>query len=81
VIVIEGIVGDGVRLVLYGTLIGLPLVAIAGRLASGLVFGISPYDPATLLAAVMVLVVVAITASAGPARAARVDPSAALRQE
>jgi putative ABC transport system permease protein len=76
------IVRDALRLVLYGTLIGLPLVAIGGRLASGLVFGVSPYDPLTLLVAVLVLVVVGVIAGAGPARrASRVDPMIALRQE
>jgi ABC-type antimicrobial peptide transport system permease subunit len=80
--VLASIVRDGLRLVLYGTLIGLPLIAIGGRLASGLVFGVSPYDPLTLVAAVLVLLMVGVTASAGPARrASRVDPMVALRQE
>ena len=80
--VLMSVVRDGLRLVMYGTLVGLPLVAIGGRLASGLVFGVSPYDPLTLAAAVLVLVIVGVTASAGPARrASRVDPMVALRQE
>jgi predicted permease len=80
--VVSSIVQDTLRLVLYGALIGLPLVAIGGRLASGLVFGVSPYDPLTLLAALLVLVLVGVAASAGPARrASRVDPMVALRQE
>lgn len=80
--VVSSVVQDTLRLVFYGSLIGLPLVAIGARLASGLVFGISPYDPATLIAALLVLVVVGIAASAGPARrASRVDPMVALRQE
>jgi len=80
--VLASIVRDGLWLVLYGTLIGLPLIAIGGRLASGLVFGVSPYDPLTLVAAVLVLLIVGVTASAGPARrASRVDPMVALRQE
>ena len=80
--VLVSVVRDGLRLVMYGTLVGLPLVAIGGRLASGLVFGVSPYDPLTLAAAVLVLVIVGVTASAGPARrASRVDPMVALRQE
>jgi putative ABC transport system permease protein len=80
--VLMNVVRDALRLVLYGTLIGLPLVAIGGRLASGLVFGVSPSDPLTLLVAVLVLLVVGVTASAGPARrASRVDPMVALRQE
>jgi predicted permease len=80
--VLLNVVRDALRLVLYGTLIGLPLVAIGGRLASGLVFGVSPYDPPTLLFSVFVLVIVGVAASAGPARrASRVDPMVALRQE
>ena len=80
--VVSSVVQDTLRLVFYGTLIGLPLVAIGGRLASGLVFGVSPYDPLTLTAALLVLVIVGIAASAGPARrASRVDPMVALRQE
>jgi ABC-type antimicrobial peptide transport system permease subunit len=80
--VVSSIVRDGLRLVLFGTLIGVPLVVIAGRLASGLVFGVSPYDPLSLVAAVVVLVIVGVIASAGPARrASRVDPIVVLRQE
>ena len=81
-VVLASVVRDALRLVLYGALIGLPLVAIGGKLASDLVFGVSPYDPPTLLLAILVLVIVGVTASAGPARrAARVDPMVALRQE
>jgi predicted permease len=76
------VVGDALQLVCYGVLIGLPMVVIGGRLASGLVFAVSPYDPLALLAGVSVLTVVGAVASAGPARrASRVDPMVALRQE
>jgi predicted permease len=80
--VVLSIVRDGLRLVLYGVLIGLPLVAVSGGLASGLVFDVNPYDPMTLAVAVVVLVIVGVTASAGPARrASRLDPMIVLRQE
>jgi len=73
---------DASRLVLYGVLIGLPLVAVGGKLAAGMIFGVSPYDPQTVLAAVGLLFVVGAAAAAGPARrASRVDPMIALRQE
>ena len=76
------IVREALQLVLYGVLIGLPLVAVGGKLASGLVFAVSPYDPPTLLAAVVVLAGVGVASSAGPARrASHVDPMIALRQE
>jgi predicted permease len=80
--VLWGVVRDGLRLVLYGALLALPLVVVGGRLVSRLVFGVSPYDPLTLGAAVLVLVLVGVAASAGPARrASRVDPMVALRQD
>lgn len=80
--VLWSVVRDALRLVLYGTLVGLPLVVIGGRLAAGLVYGVSPSDPLTLGAALLVLVVVGVAASVGPARrASRVDPMVALRQE
>jgi len=76
------VVRDSLRLVIYGTLIGLPLVAIGGALAKGLVFGVSPYDPLAVAGAVSVLLIAGVAASAGPARrASRVDPMVALRQE
>jgi predicted permease len=76
------VIQEALQLVLYGVLIGLPLVAVGGKLASGLVFGVSPYDPPTLFAAVAILSAVGAAAAAGPARrASRVDPMIALRQE
>jgi ABC-type antimicrobial peptide transport system permease subunit len=43
-------------------------------------FNVSPTDPATLLGAALLLLIVAFVASALPAyRAARMDPSRALR--
>jgi ABC-type antimicrobial peptide transport system permease subunit len=46
------------------------------------VFGISPSDPATLLGAAILLLVVIILASAIPARRAiQIDPVQALRSE
>jgi ABC-type antimicrobial peptide transport system permease subunit len=54
----------------------------AARLLSGLLFGVSPADVTTLLAAGAGLAAVAAIASAAPAlRAAHLDPSRALRVE
>ncbi|NPC81456.1 hypothetical protein HPC49_24910, partial [Pyxidicoccus fallax] len=53
----------------------------AGRVLSGLVFGVGTSDPLTLLGASGVLAVVALLASLVPAwRAARVDPGRVLRE-
>jgi predicted permease len=70
---------------------GMTLVGIAGgvlasllvtRLLRGLLFGVSPTDPATMVAMVVLLSAIALAASYLPARrAARIDPVQALRAE
>lgn len=68
--------------VLIGSALGvLGSVALSGSLRA-LVFGVSPTDPMTLLAVVLVLALVAALAAALPAvRAARVPAVAAVRAE
>lgn len=69
-------------LVLVGVVIGLGLAAASGRLASGMLFGLQPSDPATMGMAAAVLAAIAIIAAYLPAwRAARVDPVVALRSD
>jgi predicted permease len=61
---------------------GLLLSLLTARSISSLLFGLSPYDPATMLAAAMVLLAVALASALWPAwRAAKVDPIVALRYE
>jgi predicted permease len=68
--------------VLWGILTGLVTSAAAARMARGLLFEISPYDPLGLAAAVGILAVTALLAAWWPARrAALVDPAVSLRQE
>jgi predicted permease len=74
------ILGDASRLVLAGLVIGslcaLPATPFLGRL----LFGVSPFDPVTLVLAAAVLTVVALAAAYRPARhAARLEPLAVLR--
>ncbi len=74
------VVGQGMRMASLGTLIGLAAALPAGRLLSGLLFGVAPADPLTLAAVPGVLLAVALVGSWLPARrAARVDPMRALR--
>ena len=69
-------------LALLGIVLGLPLTLALARILGAVVFGIAPYDPATLIASGLILLGVALAAAWLPARrAARVDPMVALRYE
>jgi predicted permease len=69
-------------LIVAGLSVGIPVCLVTGRAASSLLFGLSPTDVPTLVAAAGLLAAVAAFASLGPAwRAARIDPMRALRQE
>ncbi len=65
-----------------GTLLGLAASLAAGRLVRGLLYGLTPYDPAPLALAALVLAAAAGIAAWLPARrAARLEPMTALREE
>ena len=65
-----------------GLAAGLPAAAATGRGLASLLYGVSPYDPATLAAVAAVVVLTALAAATLPARrAARLDPMVALRAE
>jgi putative ABC transport system permease protein len=73
---------EGVLVALAGLAAGLLGALAAGRLLSSLLFGVGSTDPATLAAASIFLLAVALIASALPAlRAARLDPVEVLRSE
>jgi ABC-type antimicrobial peptide transport system permease subunit len=72
----------GLKLVVAGVVVGLAASVATNRLITTELWNTSPYDPATLLAAVVVITVVGLAACYVPAaRALRVDPMAALRVE
>jgi len=65
-----------------GVAAGLASSLALARMIRGLLFGVAPNDPASLLAATLVLVVTAALAAWIPSyRAARIDPAVALRSE
>jgi ABC-type antimicrobial peptide transport system permease subunit len=65
-----------------GIFLGLPLALSSLRVAASVLYGVSPSDPMTVTAAIVVLTVVGVSAGLVPARnAARTDPCNALRQE
>jgi predicted permease len=74
------VVGQGMRPVILGVLVGVGLAVAASRLLASLVFGIGTTDPITFVAVPLVLGVVALVASVVPARRAiRVEPTKALQ--
>jgi putative ABC transport system permease protein len=76
------VIGNGMRLVAGGTIVGLAGAAVLTRVMRGLLFDVTPFDPITLASVPFVLATVALLACWLPARnAAKVDPMEALRTE
>ena len=76
------VIKHGMILVFAGALAGVGISLALSRLMSGLLFGISPTNAVTFVAAAAGLIVVALAACYIPARrATRVDPLVALRYE
>jgi len=76
------ILRQGAMLAVYG--IGIGLVGALGvtRFLRAMLYGVSPFDPVSFVAVMLVLSAIAFLASYFPARrAARVDPIEALRDE
>ena len=73
---------DTLRLVIAGVVIGVPTALAATRFISGLLYGLTPTDPISVIMAVIILIGSAILAGFLPARtASRVDPLVALKYE
>jgi ABC-type antimicrobial peptide transport system permease subunit len=65
-----------------GLALGIPAAIGAGKLMSGQLFGVRPWDPVMLMFATLLLGIAALLASLIPARrAASVEPMTALRTE
>jgi len=72
----------GAKLASIGALIGIGVALGLTQLMGSLLFGVSPYDPVTLIGVSVLLISVAFLACFIPARrAASVDPAQALRAE
>ena len=73
---------EGMTPVALGMMGGLAASAASNRLLQSQLVGVSPFDPATIVIALLLLTVVALLACSVPAwRAIRVNPVVALRHE
>src|SRR5258706_2319646 len=73
---------QGLRVSIVGCLLGLGLAGVSVRLLSGMLYGVSSFDPATFGGVVVLVLLVAALATILPAaRAARTDPMRVLRDE
>lgn len=80
--VIKSVLGRSLAVVAVGVTIGLVGAYLTMRLASNLLYEISPIDPVTYMGAVLILLAVALAASLFAARKAiRIDPLVALKHE
>jgi putative ABC transport system permease protein len=72
---------DGVRLIGLGLMIGVPGAIVAGQALRGVLVGVSPADPLTLVSVALGLTLVALLACYLPARRVlRIDPAQSLRR-
>ncbi len=72
----------GLGLTLVGLFLGLIAASWATSVLSGLLFGVTPTDPAVFVSVALLLTMVGLAASSLPAyRATRVDPMSIIRHE
>ncbi|PYY12969.1 MAG: hypothetical protein DMG60_22870 [Acidobacteria bacterium] len=80
--VMQMILGQALRTIMVGLVLGLVATLSLARAVAGLLYNVSPANPATLAAVSTILVCVAMLASYLPARrATSIDPLDALRSE
>lgn len=80
--VLRLVVGEGLRVTVVAIALGVAAALLAGRWVKPLLFQVSEKDPTTYVGVAVALLLVAGAASLVPARrAARVDPSVALRSD
>jgi len=80
--VVRLILGNGIRLAAIGIVAGVAGAVLAGYTFRSVLFGVEPWDIATLLAVAAILAAICGAASYVPAlRASRLDPVKALRYE
>lgn len=80
--VLKLIIGSGARLAAIGIAAGIAGAVLAGYVLRSVLFGVQPWDIATLLIVAVILSAISVLASYVPARrASRLDPMKALHYE
>jgi ABC-type antimicrobial peptide transport system permease subunit len=80
--VCRAVLGRGLKMALVGVAMGIAAALGLTRVMGSMLYGVSPWDPATFCGVALVLLLVALAACYLPARRAlRVDPIVALRHE
>jgi putative ABC transport system permease protein len=80
--VVGMLLGEAARLIAAGLAVGLVLAVSLRHALTGLLVGVSPFDPITFMGVALSLAAIGLLASLMPARrAATVDPMEALRTE
>ena len=73
---------DTLRATFAGALVGLPLALVGAHFAASALFGVRPWDPLSVLGALLALAIVTALTTVIPARrAANIDPIQALHYE
>jgi putative ABC transport system permease protein len=80
--VLRLVVSEGAMLVTIGVLIGMPGIYIAGRTIRGVLVGVSPWDPLTLIAVAVALAAVTMVTCYVPARRVlTIEPARLLSEQ
>jgi putative ABC transport system permease protein len=79
--IVRLVLAEGLRPAIAGVSLGVAAGLAAGRVATSLLYGVAPNDPATIVSACCLLLLVAVGASAIPTwRALRLQPAETLRE-
>lgn len=76
------ILGEAMRYVLVGVLLGWALAGVASRVVESFLFEVRGFDPVSCAVSIVLMAITALLAAYVPARRARrIEPMAVLRSE